>query len=41
MRGSLFVLDFIQNVSQHVQALIVTCHVERYRGLGHDLRIER
>ncbi len=28
------VLDFIQNVSLHVQVLIVTCHPERYRGLG-------
>ncbi len=34
------VLDFIQNIAQHVQVLIVTCHAERYRGLGHTVNIE-
>lgn len=33
------VLDFIQNVSQHVQVLIVTCHAERYRGIGTTMGI--
>ncbi len=28
------VLDFIGNVAQQVQVLIVTCHGERYRGIG-------
>ncbi len=34
------VLDFIQNVAQHVQVLIVTCHSERYRGLGRRQEIK-
>ena len=34
------VLDFVQNVAQHLQVLIVTCHAERYRGVGHTLNIE-
>jgi DNA repair exonuclease SbcCD ATPase subunit len=33
------VLDFIQNVAQHVQVLIVTCHAERYRGIGRSIGI--
>ncbi|RKX29779.1 MAG: hypothetical protein DRP71_15945, partial [Verrucomicrobia bacterium] len=33
------VLDFIQNVAQHVQVLIVTCHAERYRGIGKSIAI--
>ncbi len=28
------VLDFIGNIAQHVQVLIVMCHGERYRGTG-------
>ncbi|MCP4900592.1 MAG: hypothetical protein GY906_26815 [bacterium] len=28
------VLDFVQGLAQQVQVLIVTCHAERYRGLG-------
>ena len=35
------ILDFIQNIAQHVQVLILTCHGERYRGVGHNLQIER
>ena len=34
------VLDFIQNVARHLQVLIVTCHAERYRGVGHTVDIE-
>lgn len=34
------VLDFIQAISQRVQVLIVTCHPERYRGIGKRIRIE-
>ena len=34
------VLDFIGNVAQHVQVLIVTCHGERYRGMGAQLQIK-
>ena len=33
------VLDFIQNIARHVQVLIVTCHAERYRGLGKGIGI--
>ncbi len=33
------VLDFIGNLAQHVQVLIVTCHGERYRGIGENIGI--
>lgn len=29
------VLDFLQSLSSQVQVLLLTCHGERYRGLGH------
>jgi DNA repair exonuclease SbcCD ATPase subunit len=35
------VLDFIQNVARHVQVLIVTCHADRYRGIGKSIGIRR
>jgi uncharacterized protein YhaN len=34
------VLDFIGNIARQVQILIVTCHGERYRGLGTSLEME-
>ncbi len=34
------VLDFIGNIAQHVQVLILTCHGERYRGIGVQQQIE-
>ncbi len=34
------VLDFIGNIAEHVQILIVTCHGERYRGMGTSLAIQ-
>ena len=33
------VLDFIQRVSEQVQVLIVTCHTERYQGVGTNIEI--
>jgi len=35
------VLDFIQNVARTVQVLIVTCHADRYRGIGKSIGISR
>lgn len=31
------VLDFIENIAEKVQVLIVTCHAEQYRGVGNKL----
>jgi len=33
------VLDFLQRVARSVQILIVTCHPERYRGIGKNIGI--
>jgi len=33
------VMDFIGNIAQHVQVLVVTCHGERYRGIGTSIGI--
>ncbi len=35
------VLDFLQSLSSQVQILLLTCHGERYRGLGHAVPVER
>jgi DNA repair exonuclease SbcCD ATPase subunit len=35
------VLDFLQSLSSQVQILLLTCHGERYRGLGHVVPVER
>ncbi len=32
------VLDYLQELGKSVQVLLLTCHAERYRGLGHALR---
>jgi hypothetical protein len=32
------VLDYLETLSQHVQIVILTCHEERYRGVGHALQ---
>lgn len=34
------VLDFVGNIAQHVQVVVVTCHGDRYRGIGHNLTIQ-
>jgi hypothetical protein len=31
------VLDYLEHLSTRVQVLLLTCHAERYRGLGHLL----
>ena len=33
--------DFIQTISARIQVLIVTCHAERYRGIGRALTLKK
>jgi len=35
------VLDFLQTLSQRVQIVILTCHADRYRGVGQLLAVTR
>jgi DNA repair exonuclease SbcCD ATPase subunit len=35
------VLDLLQNAAQRLQILILTCHADRYRGLGHMVQVQR
>jgi DNA repair exonuclease SbcCD ATPase subunit len=34
------VLDVLQTASEHLQILVLTCHADRYRGIGHPCSIE-
>jgi len=34
------VLDLLQSAAEHLQLLVLTCHVDRYRGIGHSFKIE-
>ncbi len=35
------VLDLLQSAAQHLQVLVLTCHADRYRGIGKAIGIER
>lgn len=35
------VLDLLQSAAQRLQILILTCHADRYRGMGHLVQISR
>ena len=34
------VLDLLQSAAEHLQLLVLTCHADRYRGIGQALKIE-
>jgi len=34
------VLDVLQTASEHLQILVLTCHADRYRGIGHPCTIK-
>lgn len=35
------VIDLLQNAAQHLQILILTCHADRYRGIGKLVHVNR